>query len=72
MVKVTETPAKVSCRKKTIAVKDVFIEEIDNEYVLVDDDGTNILAEIKDVLPEGVNTFSFKIAIELPDEDDFM
>ena len=61
-VKIAE--GKYTPKKKNIVVKDAFIYE----GRLSDDDGTDILAEIAQNLPEGVDRFSFKLSFELPEE----
>lgn len=63
-VKVSE-PKKTSA-KKVISVKEVFIKD----GMLTDRFGEDILESISNELPEGVEEFSFKITIELPEEDD--
>lgn len=64
MVNVKVTDGKYTPRKKTIAVKDVFI----TNGKLTDDSGSDVLDEISRELPEDVKYFSFKLSFEIPDE----
>lgn len=62
-VKMNITDEKVVASKMNINVKNVFITE-DNR--LTDEDGTDVLAEIADMLKPN-QTFSFKISVEIDD-----
>jgi len=66
MVQIKETESKYTPKKKTITVKDSFIEN----GILTDDDGADIIAQIEEELPKGVDRFSFKITFELPEDEE--
>jgi hypothetical protein len=63
--KVTEIAEKTTPAKKTIAVSDVKVSELR----FVDETG-DITEKVIAELPEGIETVSFKITVELPDEDE--
>lgn len=64
MVNVKVTDGKYTPSKKTITVKDVFIAD----GKLTDDDGSDVLSEIAEALPDDVEYFSFRLSFEIPDE----
>lgn len=66
MIQVKISEGKYTPKKKNISVKDAFIKD----SFLTDDDGTDILGEIADALPEGVERFSFKLSFEIPDDEE--
>lgn len=66
MIQVKISEGKYTPKKKNIAVKDVFIKE----GILTDDDGTDILEEIYNALPDGVERFSFRLSFEIPDNEE--
>lgn len=66
MVKYKDTEKKVNLPKRSITISDVKI--VGNE--LVDEEGS-IVKRLLDTLPDGEETtFTVKISIELPSEED--
>lgn len=63
MVRSKVNDSKWTPSKKVISVNDVSI--VDGR--LIDEDGVDAIYEIERALPEGVDVFSFKITIEIPD-----
>ena len=62
--KISESAEKVVPAKKTISVTDVKVSDL--RFV----DGTgDITANVINEFPEGIDTVSFKITIELPSEE---
>lgn len=66
MIQVKIAESKFTPKKKTITVKDVFIRN----GMLTDDEGTDVLYEISEALPDGIERFSFKLSFEIPEEDE--
>lgn len=66
MIQVKISEGKYTPKKKNISVKDVYIRD----GFLTDDDGTDVLEEINDALPDGVERFSFKLSFEIPDDEE--
>lgn len=66
MIQVKISEGKYTPKKKNISVKDVYIRD----GFLTDDDGTDVLGEINDALPDGVERFSFKLSFEIPDDEE--
>ena len=62
-VKITNTDAKVSAPKRTIAIKGAVIKEL--KFVDETGDVTNMV--LKEI-PENLETIDVKITLELPDE----
>lgn len=67
MIKVTESEAKITSRKKTISVKEVTIRN--NQLVDIETGETDVLDKIAAEIPDGVEAISFKISFDLPDEE---
>lgn len=65
MVTYKDTVKKTTTPKRNIKVDCVSIED----GYLVDENG-NIAQGIKESLPPGVEEFTIKISVNLPDEDD--
>ena len=63
--KVTESAEKITPAKKTIAVTDVKVSELR----FIDETG-DITEKVVAELPKGIETVSFKITVELPDENE--
>lgn len=63
MVQVSNVAGKITPAKRTIKVNNIVLAD----SRLVDEDG-DITQEIIDNLPEGIETISFKITVELPEE----
>lgn len=66
MVTVKDTEKRTTSSRRTITCKDVTIDRETGTFV--DDDG-NIAQSVADALPEGIEFFSMKIVLELPDEE---
>ena len=66
MLKIKEIEAKTSPKKKQIELKNISVENLK----LVDTDtGEDVIKEVSDAMPCGINTVDFKLTFELPDED---
>lgn len=65
MIKITESAEKITPAKKNILVKDVLV----NELKFVDETG-DITEQVIEALPAGIETVSFKITLEIPEESD--
>jgi len=65
MVEIKINEAKVSAKSMTLKVKNCLI----TDGKLVDDDGLNVISQIEEALPEGVDRVSFNIKVELPEEE---
>ena len=66
MIKYKDTEKKINSPKRSITISDVKVDG--NE--LVDEEGS-IIERLKDILPNGEETtFTVKISIELPDEEE--
>lgn len=63
--KVTEIAEKTTPAKKTIAVSDVKI----NELKFIDESG-DITEKVLAEFPKGIDLVSFKITVEIPNEDE--
>lgn len=63
--KVTEIAEKTTPAKKTIAVSDVKVSDLK----FVDESG-DITEKVLAELPKGIDLVSFKITVELPNEDE--
>lgn len=63
--KVTESAEKTTPAKKTIAVTDVKVSELR----FIDEIG-DITEKVVAELPKGIETVSFKITVELPNENE--
>lgn len=64
MLKIKETPSKVTETKKTISVTDALVDSL----VIFDETG-DISDEIRDAIPPYIDKVSFKITITLDDEE---
>ena len=65
MIKITESAEKLTPAKKNIQVKDVYVKDLK----FVDETG-DITQQVIDAIPDGIDMVSFKITIELPDEEE--
>lgn len=63
-IKIKNIAGKHTPAKKTVEVKDVFVKELR----FVDESG-DITQEVTDALSPDVEKVSFKIVIELPDDE---
>lgn len=64
MLKIKETPSKVTETKKTISVTDALVDSL----VIFDETG-DISDEIRDAIPPYIDKVSFKITLTLDDEE---
>lgn len=64
MFKVKDVEPKLSLRKKNITIANCYIENGN----IVDEDG-NIVERLQSIIPDGIDIFSIKINIELPEEE---
>lgn len=62
--KVTESEQKIVAPKRTIKIVDVNVKDLK----FVDESG-DITEMILDEIPDGINTVSFNITVELPAEE---
>lgn len=67
MINVSESEGKYVSRKKNITVKDVFI--VNNTLVDVETGETDVLNQLAEEIPDGVDRFKFKLSFELLDEE---
>lgn len=63
MVQIKETESKVTTAKKNITIKDAIVKELR----FVDESG-DVTAQVLDAIPDGIDTITVKISIELMDE----
>jgi len=64
MLKIKETPSKVTETKKTISVTDALVDSL----VIFDETG-DISDDIRDAIPPYIDKVSFKITLTLDDEE---
>ena len=64
MLKVKDIDQKVTPAKKVIEIKDVLVDQLK----FVDETG-DITQDVLDAIPENVDKVSFKITVELLDEE---
>lgn len=64
MVKFKDSASRVTPGSRNITVEGVYIED----GKLMDESG-DIVSALKSTLPEGIDEFTIKIKIELPDGD---
>ncbi len=65
MVQVKDTEKKTADAKRNIKVEGVFVDG----DILADEEGS-IAHRISDALPDGVDQFTIKITVTMPDEDE--
>ncbi len=65
MITVKDAPGRVSKPKRNITIDGVTVED----GQLVDEMG-NIAEAVADALPDGATTFTIKITIDLPEDED--
>ena len=66
MIKITESEAKTSPKKKQIELKNISVE---NLKLIDTDTGEDITEAVIKEIPVGIETVDFKLSFELPDED---
>lgn len=64
MLKISETDSKVPPAKKNIKLENIQVKDLK----FVDESG-DITEDVIAALPEGTETVSFKITVELPEEN---